>query len=240
MPGTAVLMRQIHNLRRFLRDLQEQVERAPRQHKAQQAKVTRQEDAAKENLEAIKRLKMSVHEKEVTLKTTHGQIAKHQKQLNEAASKKEYDALQLEIANDRAACERLEDEILTAMGEIDERTAKVPELDQAARRAKEEFAEWEKGSEDRLASWKGQMAEAQGRLKEAEEQVPDRVRTQYDRVVKSKGADGFAAVHNRNCSACQGEITAQMSNELAGDHFVFCKSCGRILYLPEQAPVAEE
>src|SRR5437667_12663744 len=101
MASTAELMREIHRLRRFARDLKEQIDRAPVQLKAQKNRATRQEDAACDNQEAIKKLKVTVHEKEVTLKTTHGQIAKHQKQLNEAASKKEYDALQSEIAADR-------------------------------------------------------------------------------------------------------------------------------------------
>ncbi len=88
-------MREVHRLRRFARDLQEQIDRAPQQLKIQKAQGARHEDAARDNQEAIKKLKVAVHEKEVTLKTTHGQIAKHQKQLNEAASKKEYDALQV-------------------------------------------------------------------------------------------------------------------------------------------------
>ena len=39
MPSTAELMREIHRLRRFARDLKEQIDRAPLQLKAQQAKV---------------------------------------------------------------------------------------------------------------------------------------------------------------------------------------------------------
>ncbi len=120
MASTAELMREIHRLRRFARDLKEQIDRAALQHKAQQAKVVRQEDAVKSNQEALKKLKVTIHEKEVTLKTTHDQIAKHQKQLNEAGAKKEYDALQIEIAAARAKCTELEEESLTAMGESEE------------------------------------------------------------------------------------------------------------------------
>ena len=136
MASTAELMREIHRLRRFARDLQEQIDRAPVQQKAQKAKVTRQEDAARDNQEAIKKLKMAVHEKEVTLKTTHGQIGKHQKQLNEAGSKKEYDALQAEIAAAREKSATLEEEILAAMSETEERTAKIAELDKTAQTAR--------------------------------------------------------------------------------------------------------
>src|SRR5438270_12564336 len=136
MAPTAELMREIHRLRRFARDLQEQIERAPRQVQIQKAKVKRQEDAAHDNHEAIKKLKVAVHEKEVTLKTTHGHIGKYQQQLNEAGSKKEYDALQSELAAAREKGAKLEEEVLSAMSETEERTAKVPELDKAAQTAR--------------------------------------------------------------------------------------------------------
>ncbi len=202
---------------------------------SQQAKVARQQEALNSNAEAIKKIKVSLHEKEVTLKTTHAQIAKHQKQLNEAGAKKEYDALQIEIAAARAKCTELEEESLTAMGESEERTAKIPELEKAAKAAKEAFVQYEKESGARLASLKQQMEEAQAKAKEVEAQVPVNVRANFDRIVKGKGADAFAPVVERGCGACRTEIIAQQYNELLMGSFVVCKMCGRILYLPEQA-----
>jgi predicted nucleic acid-binding Zn-ribbon protein len=234
MASTAELMREIHRLWRFARDLKEQMDRAPLQLKAQQAKVARQEDAANSNLEAIKKLKVAIHDKEVTLKTTHNQIAKHQKQLNEAGAKKEYDALQTEIAGARAKCATLEEESLTAMGESEERTAKAPELGKAAKSAKETFVQYEKESGARMATLKQQLDETQAKVKEVEANVPKNVRSVFDRIVKGKGADGFAPVVDRGCGACRTEIIAQQYNELLMGAFVVCKSCGRILYLPEQ------
>ena len=237
MTSTAELMREVHRLRRFARDLQEQIDRAPKQLQIQKAKLARQEDAVRENNDAIKKLKVAVHEKEVTLKTTHAQIAKHQAQLNAAASKKEYDALQTEIAGDRAKCATLEEESLTALAESEERAAKIAELDKAAKTAKEELARFEKDSAARLASLKTQLGETQARLKEVEATVPANVRPKYDRIVKGKGADAFAEVKEQSCGACRTEITAQQYNELLTGAFVECKSCGRILYLPEMQEV---
>jgi predicted nucleic acid-binding Zn-ribbon protein len=240
MSGTAELMREVHALRRFAKELQEQIDRAPRQLKAQQAKAAGREEAVKENADAIKKLKVAAHEKEVTLKTTQNQIAKHQKQLNEAASKKEYDALQHEIAADKETCQRLEDEVLSALGEGEERAARAPELEAAVKKAKEEFAEWEKSSKERREGWARQLAETQAKLKEVEAGVPDRVRGQYDRIVRAMGVDGFAAVQDRGCSACRTEITAQHYNDLLSNAFALCKSCGRILYLPEAPPPSDD
>ena len=45
----------------------------------------------------------------------------------------------------------------------------------------------------------------------------------------------MSEVDNGACTGCFVSTTAQMMNELInGGHLVFCKTCGRILYLPEQ------
>jgi predicted nucleic acid-binding Zn-ribbon protein len=234
MPGPAEIFRQIHRLRRFARDLQEQLDRIPRQLRAQQAKVARQEELYREAQDALKHLKVAVHDKEVTLKTTHGQVSKYQKQLNEAGSKKEYDALQAEIAAAREKCRQMEDEILNGMSESEEKAAQLPELDKAVKQAKEEYGRFEKEAGGRQADLAGQLEQVQAQLKEVEAGLPREVRPQYDRVIAARGADALAAVRNRTCTACNSEITAQNYNELQQDRFVLCKACGRVLYLPEQ------
>jgi uncharacterized protein len=232
MSGPAVLFREIHRLRRFTHDLQEQIDRLPRQQKAQQTKVARQEEIYREAQEAIKHIKVDIHGKEVTLKTTHGQIAKYQKQLNEAESKKEYEALQHEINDARATCQKLEEEILGSMGESEEKTARLPELEKAVRQAKEEYAKFEAGMQDRLANLQAQHAEAGKQLHELEATIPANIHSHYQREVGAKGPDALSAVQGRTCASCYTEITAQQYNELQQEMFVLCKSCGRILYLP--------
>jgi predicted nucleic acid-binding Zn-ribbon protein len=233
MAGPAVLFREIHRLRRFAHDLQEQIDRQPLQQKKQQAKVTRQEEILREAQDTIKHLKVDAHSKEVTLRTTHAQIAKHQKQLNEAGSKKEYDALQLELKDARATCDRLEEEILNDLAAGEDKTAELPELEKALRQAKDEYAKFEAGVQERLAGLQTQLAEAQGQLKDKEGEIPADIRTPYGRIVAAMGPDALSPLHGRTCAACYTEITAQQYNELQQELFVQCKSCGRIIYLPE-------
>ena len=70
-------------------------------------------------------------------------------------------------------------------------------------------------------------------LKEVEAKIPPDLNNQINRIVTSKGEDAFAAVSNRNCSACQTSITSQNYNELSIGTFILCVACGRILYLSE-------
>jgi predicted nucleic acid-binding Zn-ribbon protein len=233
MAGPATILREIHRLRRHAKDLQSEIERGPRLLKAHQAKVSKQEEGVREAHETLKRLKMTCHDKEGQLKATLQQIGKHEMQLNQATSKKEYDALKSEIAADKKKCQELEDEILDYMGQIEQRTAEIPELDKAVLQAKSEYAGSEKNAQERAGSLTEQLNQALGAIKEVESTLPADVRPQYDRLVAARGEDAMAPVEHRTCMACYTEITAQNHNDLMLSQFVLCKSCGRALYLPE-------
>jgi predicted nucleic acid-binding Zn-ribbon protein len=229
------MFRRIHSLRRSAQELQEQLDRIPRQQKVQEAKAARQEELLREAHEAIKKCKVTAQKKEGDLKEGHERVARHQRQLNEAKSMKEYEALRHEITAEKAACGRLEDEVLTAMMEAEERTAQLPELEQAVKQAKEECSRVAGEAGGRQADLRGQLEEVQRKLKEAEADIPSDFRTQYNRVVASRGADALSSVRDRACSACHTEITVQSYHDLVQEMLVTCKSCGRILYLPEEA-----
>jgi predicted nucleic acid-binding Zn-ribbon protein len=233
MSGPAVILREIHRLRKHLKDLQGEIDRLPRLLKGQQTKVTRQEEAAVQAHETLKHLKVTIREKEGLIKETQQLAIKHERQMNEASSKKEYDALKQEIAHDKQKCLQLEDEILRTLLEIDERTAQLPEADRAVEQARREFSEFEKSNASRQASLVEQLQQAQQSLKEVEATLPADVRSQFDRQVAARGDDALSAVDGRTCVACYTEITAQNYNELRQEVFVQCKSCGRILYLPD-------
>jgi predicted nucleic acid-binding Zn-ribbon protein len=233
MSGPGVILRELHRLRRFARDLQTKIDQGPRALQVQQARAARQEELLRQAQDGLKHLKVTMHEKEVSHKSTLQQISKYERQQNEAASKKEYDALQHEIDGARKKVGQLEDEILDAMAQSEEETAKLPELEKAARQAKEELARFETEHAARLAGFAEQLRQTEQQIKEVEETLPDDVRPQYRRLIAAKGDDALAALNGRTCSACYTEITAQSYNNLSLGNFVLCKNCGRILYLPE-------
>lgn len=233
MAGPATILREIHRLRRHARDLQNEIERGPRVLKAQHAKVLRQEELLHDAKEEIKRLKMNGHEKDSLLKATLTQIAKHEKQLNESTSKKEYDALKVEIASDKEKCRKVEDDILENMSQVEEKSARLPEFEEGIKQAKGEYENFEKSFAGRVADLHQQLKVAQADLEKVELTLPTDIRQTYNREIAARGEDALAAVQNKVCQACYTEITAQAHNDLMLSQFVICKSCGRALYLPE-------
>jgi len=233
MPGPAAILRELHRLRRHAKDLETELERGPRTLKLQQDKAARQEDQAREVHDAIKHLKVAIHDKEVSLKAKHQEIAKHQRQLEKAGSNKEYDALQAEITTEKKACQKLEDEILEAMSEVEDRTARLPELEREVQRVQGEVHQIIEDVQTRRNQFTELLQGTRKQIQEVEATLPEDVRAQYDRLVTARGEDALAAAQGRICSACYTEITAQNYNDLLQGRFLICKNCGRILYLPE-------
>jgi uncharacterized protein len=233
MPGPAAILRELHRLHRHAEDLRTQINRGPQTIKAHQEKTAKQEELLQQAQESIKKLKITLHEKEVSLKSQHQVIAKHEKQLNEASSRKEYDTLRVEIESDKKVSSKIEDAILDVMSEIETRAAQVPEYEKGVHKAKEDTARVISDIQTRRNEFTDRLNETLKSIHEVEASLPEDVKALYDRLVAAKGDSAMASVVDRTCSACYTEITAQSQNDLLQERLVFCKNCGRILYLPE-------
>jgi predicted nucleic acid-binding Zn-ribbon protein len=232
LPG---LFREIHRLRKHLRELQTEIERLPRVLKAHQAKVAKQEQLLKEANESVKHQKVENAEKELTLKSTNQQLAKYEKQRNDMKTPKEVEAKEKEIANEKAIIQRIEDEILAGLAALDEKIARVPEFEAQVKKAKAELKAFESDMAERVEHLEREKKQAEKQSKAVEVDLPATVRNLFDRLVKAHGADALAAVKEREraCGHCHSTVTAQNVNQLLQGHFLSCTSCGRMLYIDE-------
>jgi predicted nucleic acid-binding Zn-ribbon protein len=231
MAGIGDTFREIHRLRRHARDLQQEIDRGPIQLKARRNVAAKGEAAYKDAQDELKKVKVATHEKEVSLKATHTQIAKYEKQLDDVTDKKQYDALKHEIAAAKEKARAIEDEILEGMSDAEDRTAKLPEQERAAAKAKDDLAAFEKEQVERLARLAEQLKAALAQLKDVETQIPEQYLPQYQRMVNAFGADSLAAVQNHSCTHCHTHITVQQMHEVETGEYVVCRSCARGLYL---------
>jgi predicted nucleic acid-binding Zn-ribbon protein len=224
-------LRELHRLHRHIRDLKSEIEKGPRLIKQQQTKLTKHETTVRETQDKLKHLKVSQHAKETTLKGTHQQIAKYEKQLETAGSKKEYDALQSEITHAKENCAALEDEILATMGEIDDCTAQIPVVEKELADLKTETIAYENDAQDRFNRLTNDLQETQKLLSEMEANLPDSIKTVYAKLISARGADGIAVVQDKTCMGCYAAVTQQQFRELEGGMLGTCKTCARLIYV---------
>ncbi|MSR32286.1 MAG: hypothetical protein EXR99_12345 [Gemmataceae bacterium] len=234
MTQPGLILRQIHRHSIFSFEIQQQVERIPRQINAQKSRAERLEKEFKEAQDKLKKVKISIHEKEVTLKELNGQLVKLKRQLNESGDPKAFEALQHEIGFVNEHIAKTEDEGMNGLMELEEKTAALPVLEKTMKEAREECANGEKSSLEKKADLEVQWAQAKNDLAEAEKLLAKDFLEQYQRIFKEKGHDALAPMQGKICTACATEITPQMKLNIVNLAFVLCKSCNRILYLSEE------
>ena len=91
--------------------------------------------------------------------------------------------------------------------------------------------------DEERASLEGDVARLSNELQESEAQLPGDLKLDYQRIVKARGEDGLAPLDGECCGGCYTKITMQTFDELRLSKPVFCKSCGCLLYLPEDRDV---
>jgi predicted nucleic acid-binding Zn-ribbon protein len=233
MVFTATLLRELHRIHKQLADLRDRSERGPRQLKAREANLAKlSEDLAKLQAEA-KAGKVRADQKQLLLKSAEDKISSLEAKLNAAQSNREYQAFKDQIAADKMANSVLTDEILEAFEKIDEYKKLVDDAQKKIAAAKEELAKAQQIIRDQNQSLEADIKRLEAELATTEQGLPDDFREVYVRMVKSRGADSMAEVENDTCMGCLVKLTPNMAAELYGGRAISCKSCGRLIYLPE-------
>ncbi|HEY2883265.1 MAG TPA: C4-type zinc ribbon domain-containing protein [Pirellulales bacterium] len=233
MAVTASALRELHRIHQQLADLRDRLDRGPKQVRAKTGSVAAAEEQSAKVHAELKAAKVVLDQKNLQLKSAEGKIIDLKVKLNQANTNREYQALRDQIAADEMASSVLQDEILEAMEKIDTIKATLPEADERVAKAMEELGKTQqqiRSEEDNLRS---ETKRLEAQLAEAEGVLPDDFRADYLRIVKAKGPDGMAPLEGTNCGGCFQELTINVVNEINMGRVIPCKSCGRVLYLPE-------
>jgi len=231
--STAVL-RTLHRLHLQLTDLDARLNRGPKRIAAGKANIEIQDAKLASVEDKMKAMRMACDDKQVTLKGGEGKILELKGKLNTASSNREYQAFKDQIAATEMTNSVLEDEILEAFGKIDEFKATVEKVKAAAETAHKQAERIAKEVEDEKPLIEGDIKRLREELQQAEESLPVDVRESYQRVVKAKGEDALAPMNGSFCSGCNRRVLLNMMADLRLSKPVFCKSCGRLLYLAEE------
>lgn len=235
MAATAANLRDLHDLHRRAKALRDRLESAPKTLAHRQAVLAGRRAAAEAARKALQDSRVQVKTREHQLQGLQAKIDDLKVKLNQARKNEEYKALQNQIAHDVAAVNKFEDEVLEAMGRIDTQVADLASLEAEADKLAAEIVAQTALVETQAGEQKAKLQELEAAIAEAETIITEEHREQYRRNVKQRGADAFAAVEGGACSGCYVSVTAQTINELINcKSLMFCKTCGRILYLAEE------
>jgi len=241
MSTTAHALRKLHRIHRQLSDLKQRLERGPRQVLAAEANGKRLEQQVFEAKELLTRTKVTVDDKELQLREREAKIADLSKKLNVCSSNKEYQTLKEQIAADEQANSVLSDEILEGFDKIELLEGKLADVVDQHEKTVAELAKLRGRVTAEHDDLTGQLQRVEENLERAEATLPLDLKQDYLRLARSRGEDAMAAVEHVDdesiCEGCNQMITHQMYDQLRCEKMVFCKSCGRLLYLPEETKI---
>jgi predicted nucleic acid-binding Zn-ribbon protein len=230
--GTSVL-RTLHRIHRQLSDLTERLNRGPKQVRATEANVKHREELLNTTKAEAKKLRMAADHKQLQLKSHEDKIKELRVKLNGASNNREYQALLDQIAADEMAKSVLEDEILDAMEKADAFKINISEAESALAAAQQKSKEIHASVAEQQPIIQADIAKVEAELQQNEATLPSDVRESYQRIVRQKGEDALAVVENQFCGGCNQQIPLNLLNKVMLGQPAFCKTCGRLLYLPE-------
>lgn len=175
-------------------------------------------------------------------------ISKLRGDLNVAKSNKEYSALLTRINTLKADNSKAEDEALKLMGDADEVRGQAEEMQSSITEAEQALEEVKRTSAEEVAQLERMLGELQGKRDLAAGGVPPEALGVFNRIASLRGGGAMAPIeihgdkppHEYVCGGCFMSVTAEHANALrTRDELRFCDSCGRILYLEEQASALE-
>lgn len=233
MSTAAADLRELHQLHLQLEEVCNQLARGPKQIQARRNIVEQREQEIESLKEELTQLKMAADQKSLQMKTNEGKILDLKAKLNTATSNREFDIIKSQIEADTMANSVLEDEILEAYETVDAMQTKIAEAEAARDEAVAEENRVSAEVAEREPGLKAEREKLEAALKTAESTLPTTVRQAYDRLVRSHGATALAPVENKACTVCFSTYSPNLLVELNMGKYVFCRSCGRLAYLPE-------
>ncbi len=231
---TTEVLRTLHRIHRQLGDLKERLARAPRLAKAHQDNLAKLEAVLEAAKHAAKSQRVANDAKQLHLSSGEEMVKKRQLQLRQAGDNREFQALKDQIAADEMTNSVLADEILEGMEKLDELTEKAAVAEAAATKAAEEAQRAKKESLEEQPLIEADIQRAEDQLKEAEASLSEDYHALYDRMVARLGEDALVPLNKQFCGGCNQKIPVNVISDLMLGKPISCKTCGRLLYLPEE------
>lgn len=226
-------LRRLHALHQQLDQLRGRLLKGPRMAQAHQEQIR----LAEQNLEQAKKtfndIRLASHNKQMEYEQKLADIQRRKGRLLESDDNREYQLLKDQIAADEMAVSVLADEALELMARVEDMAAKLKEAEVALAAAKESATRWQAEFEKEEPIIRSDLAALEQEIKHLETTLPREVRELYQRVITAKGSSGLAPVRGDFCGGCNQHVPLEMRSRLIRGEAIWCRSCGRLLYMPE-------
>jgi predicted nucleic acid-binding Zn-ribbon protein len=204
---------------------QEQLPRSIEETERQAEQARERLDAEREAFAEFERLR---REQESELQDCEVRRDRYRSQTAQVKTNEEYTALLHEIDAVTRRISELEEGILTAMEEIDERGERVTRMESEQERLEQDLRDRAKGFRERLEQVCQEIQEREAEREGWVERLDAEVQVHYRRIVRGRGR-GIAQINGRTCAACYRDVPYETVNRVIAGEVHTCPSCQRLL-----------
>lgn len=244
MGPTNVALVKLFQADQKLRDAQAKLDAASKDIRVQQRRV---DDLAERHRLAQATLmdaRSASSAVELDLKSRDAHIEKLRTQQQVAKNNKEYQTFLVEINTQKVDKAKIEEDLLKQMEQVEKGQAEVKDLSTQLEAEKSKLGAMKEQIDTRLKALQAEIETLKGPREEAANAVPPKAREAFERLAEHHEGEALSALTKPDrrreeyvCASCNMELVTDIYNKLhSRDELIFCPSCRRILYIPEDLP----
>lgn len=181
---------------------------------------------------------------DLEIKSRDAHIEKLRTQQQTAKNNKEYQTFLVEINTQKVDRGKIEEEGMKSLEAVDQAQQEMTTLGQQLESEKAKLGTMSAQIEQSVATLKAEVDSLRPARDSAAAAVPAKARDAFERLADRFEGEALAALARPDrrreeylCTSCNMDLVADVYNKLhSRDELVFCPSCGRILFIPEDLP----
>jgi predicted nucleic acid-binding Zn-ribbon protein len=245
MGPTNIALVNLYQADQKLREAQGRLDAVSKNVRIQERKVADLSERLRLSQANLKEQQTQAAQFDLDLKTREAKIDRLRTQQQNAKNNREYQTFLMEINTEKVDKGKTEEQLLKVMEQVEKLQGETKELATSV--------------ESETTKMEAMRAEIGGRVKELQAEidslqpardsaaaaVPPAARQAFERLAERFEGEAMSAVSKPDrrreeyvCSSCNMDLVTDVYNKLHGrDDLIFCPSCKRILYIPDDLPI---
>ena len=245
MGPTNVALVKLFNADRDLRAAQARLEEAGKNVRLQERRVNDLDAKLKDAQTRLRQQQSRAAQLDLDMRARDAHIEKLRTQQQTAKNNKEYQAFLVEINTAKVDRNKVEDEAMKVLEAVEKAQNEVGALQQQLAAEQQKLQTLRNESGERLKQLQAEVDALRPARQQAAAAVPPKAREIFERLAEHHEGEAMSAVAKPDrrreeylCTACNMSLVTDVYNKLhSRDEIVFCPSCRRILYIPEDLPL---
>lgn len=245
MGPTNIALVKLYRADQALREAQERLDAASKNVRVQERRVNDLSEKHRLAQMALREQQAKVGSLDLDLKSRDAHIEKLRRQQQTAKNNKEYQTFLIEINTAKVDRNKVEEQALKGMEAVEKGQSELAVLSTALEAERAKLNAMKEQIGDTLAQLQAEVQATRPARDEAARALPPQALAAFERLAEHHDGEAMAAIAHPNrrreeyvCTACNMDLVTDIYNKLhSRDELVFCPSCRRILFIPEDMPV---